>query len=692
MPSSDLLLVTDGEIPNPPVSEAMLAKLESLKENTGMEIHGLLIGKKESAGLDSLCTEVHDFLGDYDGLEGVLVNDKARGTASALSLLPSTRPCNNLLRTHRHPGRRRFGFALNAAARDRSNHAGGTLNSRGGGLNAKRRKKFDDDGDDKWDWGEDIEYSNNSRRYEPSKERRNEETTIGKSDFVDRVEKAVEQVRCATSKAIEQDTADDTGLDEVWGESQVISDTLAYVEENLVERDLEARLVVLGMVAREHVLFIGPPGTSKSEIGRRLSQLCGGPFFQRLFTRFTTPEEIFGPLSLRALENDEYVRCVEGFLPMATVAFLDEIFKANSAILNTLLTILNERKFDNGGTRYDCPLKCVIGASNELPESEELDALLDRFLLRSFVTSVSDEGLMKILSSKSLTVEPANADPDISDKLDEVVAKISKALDGISMGQNVCSLIRDMRTFLRETLGVYVSDRRLVKASRLLRVSAATNGRDRVDFVDCLLLQHVMWQIPEQQEAIREWLWDNINPDNEILDQAKFLLQGLASESLEVVKKVMGDITGESGARASDLEVISSIRRELESIQTLMQQHCDELERHRKLLNSLPGHLWIGQDEANAAKQYLLPLADATLIAADQTLKEIVNLKLAITSEVIDDDLRSSVIEVLTNNGNSNVSLEFTEDELQMSLKEAKRLYKGDELRRWKNARKIVLS
>jgi MoxR-like ATPase len=126
----------------------------------------------------------------------------------------------------------------------------------------------------------------------------------------------------------------------------------------------------------------------ESEIGRRLSHLCGGPFFQRLFTRFTTPEEIFGPLSLRALENDEYVRCIEGFLPTATVAFLDEIFKANSAILNSLLTILNERKFDNGaGSRVSCPLKCVIGASNELPDSEELDALLDRFLLRSYVTS-----------------------------------------------------------------------------------------------------------------------------------------------------------------------------------------------------------------------------------------------------------------------------------------------------------------
>jgi MoxR-like ATPase len=148
------------------------------------------------------------------------------------------------------------------------------------------------------------------------------------------------------------------------------------IAENLVERDEEARLVVLGMISQEHVLFLGPPGTGKSAIGRRLSKICGGQFFQRLLTRFTTPEEIFGPLSLRALENDEYRRCTTGFLPTASVAFLDEIFKANSAILNTLLTVLNERQFDNGaGLREECPIRCVVGASNELPESDELDAL-----------------------------------------------------------------------------------------------------------------------------------------------------------------------------------------------------------------------------------------------------------------------------------------------------------------------------
>ena len=137
------------------------------------------------------------------------------------------------------------------------------------------------------------------------------------------------------------------------------------------------------------MLLLGPPGTAKSELGRRLSRICQGTYFERLLTRFSVPEELFGPLSMTALEQDKYVRQTKGYLPEASVAFIDEIFKANSAILNSLLTILNERLFDNGATRTAVPLICLVGASNELPESEELDALYDRFLLRYPVSQVS---------------------------------------------------------------------------------------------------------------------------------------------------------------------------------------------------------------------------------------------------------------------------------------------------------------
>ena len=140
------------------------------------------------------------------------------------------------------------------------------------------------------------------------------------------------------------------------------------LESGLVERETEVRLLLLAAFCGEHLLLLGPPGTAKSELGRRLSAVCGGAsFFERLLTRFSVPEELFGPLSMRGLENDQYVRQTDGYLPTATVAFVDEVFKANSAILNSLLTILNERLFDNGNERVKVPLLCLVGASNELP-------------------------------------------------------------------------------------------------------------------------------------------------------------------------------------------------------------------------------------------------------------------------------------------------------------------------------------
>ena len=179
-----------------------------------------------------------------------------------------------------------------------------------------------------------------------------------------------------------------------------IRSATAALESGLVDRETEVRLLLLAAFCGEHLLLLGPPGTAKSELGRRLSAVCGGAsFFERLLTRFSVPEELFGPLSMRGLENDQYVRQTDGYLPTATVAFIDEVFKANSAILNSLLTILNERLFDNGNERIKVPLLCLVGASNELPESEELGALYDRFLLRSSVER--QRGIPMLLTMRS---------------------------------------------------------------------------------------------------------------------------------------------------------------------------------------------------------------------------------------------------------------------------------------------------
>src|SRR5512138_733909 len=161
---------------------------------------------------------------------------------------------------------------------------------------------------------------------------------------------------------------------------------LQQLRADLHGRFPERREVIDGalaaVLAGEHVLLLGPPGTAKSALVRAIAQAFGGHYFERLLTKFSTPEELFGPISLKALEQDRYARVVTDKLPEAQFAFVDEVFKANSSILNSLLAAMNERVFHNDGAPLAMPLVSLFGASNELPDGKELEALFDRFLLR----------------------------------------------------------------------------------------------------------------------------------------------------------------------------------------------------------------------------------------------------------------------------------------------------------------------
>lgn len=311
----------------------------------------------------------------------------------------------------------------------------------------------------------------------------------------------------------------------------------------LVERDVAIRLALLGALAGEHLLLVGPPGTAKSMVARRLHlAFREASYFERLLTRFTVPEELFGPLSIQGLEEDRYERLTARYLPTAAIAFLDEIFKANSAILNALLTLLNEREFDNGAVRTKTPLVAVIGASNELPEGEELDALFDRFLLRLHVGPVSRDAFRGLLGLRGHPT-PAVA-PALKLTADELAA-VQAAADAVVVPEDVQVLLCDLRDWCTAA-EIAVSDRRWRKIVKLLQVAALTNGRSQVSIWDCWVLQHCLWTTPEDRERVYGWYEERVGT-SAAMDPARLTRIVVSWEA-----KLLADQASRSQARARD--------------------------------------------------------------------------------------------------------------------------------------------
>jgi MoxR-like ATPase len=277
---------------------------------------------------------------------------------------------------------------------------------------------------------------------------------------------------------------------------------LASLQDGLLEREAAVRLVLLAALAGEHCLLIGPPGTAKSELARRLQHaFAGARYFERLLTRFSVPDELFGPLSLKALEQDRYERQTDGFLPTAHVAFLDEVFKANSAILNALLTLLNEREFDNGSQRLPAPLISLIGATNEVPQDEALMAFYDRFLLRVPVGPVSDAAFDALLAL------PANRTlPDCAQIAPAQCLALEEAAHSVLLPPDVMALLQSLRGWLREQ-EITVSDRRWRQISRLLKIQAASRAAEAVSPWDAWVLPYCVAHEPQQIRPLVDWFY-----------------------------------------------------------------------------------------------------------------------------------------------------------------------------------------
>jgi MoxR-like ATPase len=276
---------------------------------------------------------------------------------------------------------------------------------------------------------------------------------------------------------------------------------VAQACHGLVQRETLVELVVLCAVAREHLLVVGPPGTAKSEAVRRIARGLGGAYFEYLIGRFTEPAEIFGPVNLRRLKEGFVETETAGMLPEAEIAFLDEVFLGSTAILNTLLTILNERTFRRGHTIMDCPLRVCVGASNQLPDDEHLAALADRFLVRAFVEPIGDSGLEELLSSGWSLGRAADGTAASLADLDALSAA-ALAMDLTATRSAIAHGVRLLRS-----AGITLSDRRVVRTQRLIAAAAALAGRDHPTAAD---LWPIVFALPtgEAQHLGRDVLRD----------------------------------------------------------------------------------------------------------------------------------------------------------------------------------------
>ncbi len=290
-----------------------------------------------------------------------------------------------------------------------------------------------------------------------------------------------------------------------------VKSLLKQLTDGVYEKEQIMAMALLSAVAGESIFLLGPPGTAKSLVARRLKNAFNDAReFEYLMSRFSTPDEIFGPVSISLLKNeDKYERVVDGYLPTATVVFLDEIWKAGPAIQNSLLTAINEKLFQNGSHTLHLPMKALIAASNELPaENEGLEALWDRFLIRIVSNNIQSETTFYNMVRQQ-NVLHKTVDPTLQIS-DEQYAEWSKAITQITIPDTILEIITCIRKRLAtlskgedvNAMDYYVSDRRWKKCIHLLQTSAFLNGRHSIDVTDIAILFHCLWNKAEHIPTI----------------------------------------------------------------------------------------------------------------------------------------------------------------------------------------------
>jgi len=332
------------------------------------------------------------------------------------------------------------------------------------------------------------------------------------------------------------------------------------LEERFLGKDEVIRLLLVAAVAGEHAVLIGPPGTAKSALIRTFARMMQASYFEYLLTRFTEPNEIFGPVDIGAFREGRYERRTEGMLPEAEIVFLDEVFKSNSAILNALLTLLNERRYTSGGQVVRCPLLSAFGASNEVPGDETLTAIYDRFILRIRNDNLDayhfQDLLQKGIEHEVLQMTDAPVQPLVTAR--ELGELQRGLLQRTRFSEEFFSQYKGI-VFQIRAEGVSLSDRRVVKLLKLFAASAFLDGRASPDASDLFVLKHV-WNNEDQAQILEAIITPVLeahyreHPNARRVGAAGIGIEALAAE----IDRVRQVLTGAGGL--SDVQLFSQLK------------------------------------------------------------------------------------------------------------------------------------
>jgi MoxR-like ATPase len=340
-----------------------------------------------------------------------------------------------------------------------------------------------------------------------------------------------------------------------------------------LDKEELVRLLLITLVAGEHMLIVGPPGTAKSALVRHLARLVDARYFEYLLTRFSEPNEIFGPIDIKAFREGTYLRRVEAMLPDADIVFLDEIFKSNSAILNALLSILNERRFFTGASSIKVPLSSLFGATNEVPNDDALGAVFDRFLVRASSENLDsfhfhglvERGLRGEIEALSAEAEPPVRPLITLAELRTLQRRLAQRLqfpeEFLARYKALCFQIRSE--------GVTLSDRRVVKLLKLCAASALCDGRAAVDDGDLFVLRHI-WNSVDQIALCDDIVAPVLERHRQEHPEAR--PAGARARDLDGILAELGAIRGLllGGAPLSDVQLFSQLRN-LQDIRAALQ-------------------------------------------------------------------------------------------------------------------------